>query len=78
MYSNQKIPAPFNQPRHINSREEKPSCKSPAPAPEKIPAHETTVPIISAEKTPQKKAAACSSSPLLAFLLLDLFSNKEG
>lgn len=77
MYSNQKIPAPFNQPRPANSRKEKPTGESPTPALQKKAVEKDVVPIIAKEKTVQRKASP-NTSPLLAVLLFDILSNKEG
>ena len=78
MYSNQKIPAPFNQPRPANSRKEKPTGESPTPALQKKAVEKDVVPIIAKEKTVQRKPASRNTSPLLAVLLFDILSNKEG
>lgn len=78
MYSNQNIPAPFNQPQRTNSQKEKPTSESPAPTPSKNNAEKDVVPIIAKEKTVQRKPASHNASPLLAVLLFDILSNKEG
>ena len=75
MYSNQKIPAPFNQPQPANSRKEKPSSE--LPALQKKEVEKDVVPIIAKEKTAPRKASH-NTSPLLAVLLFDILSNKEG
>ncbi|MGM9916491.1 hypothetical protein [Anaerotignum sp.] len=78
MYSNKNIPAPFNQPQHTNSRKEKPESELPSPPLPKKAAEKDVVPIISKEKTVQRKAASHNTSPLLAVLLFNILSNKEG
>lgn len=75
MYSNQKIPAPFYQPHHVSRRMEKP--KSEPPAPQKNTVEKDMVPIIPKEKTVPRKASR-STSALLAVLLFDILSTKEG
>jgi len=77
MYSDQKIPAPFGQPRH-NRRTAKQT--SDIPAPPALSAEEKSSIPISAEEKAVPKAAAGSSSlptPFLAFLLFDLLSHKK-
>ncbi len=77
MYSNKNIPAPFNQPQRTNSQKEKPSGDLPAPTLQKKAVEKDVVPIIAKEKTVPRKASP-NTSPLLAVLLFDIFSNKEG
>ena len=76
MYSNQKIPAPFNQPRPANSRKANPTSEPPTPSKNNA-VEKDVVPIIAKEKTVQRKASP-NTSPLLAVLLFDILSNKEG
>lgn len=78
MYSNQKIPAPFGQPCH-SGRAAKQTPDIPAP-PALSVEEEAAIPIIAEEKTVPKAAPGPSSLslPLLAFLLFDLLSHKEG
>lgn len=75
MYSNQKIPAPFYQPRTANQRKEKPTGEPPAP--QKNTVEKDMVTIIPKEKTVPRKASR-STSALLAVLLFDILSTKEG
>lgn len=77
MYSHQKIPAPFGQPCQ-NGRTEKHAADVPV-SPVFSAETETALPITAEEKAVSKAAAYSSSlsSPLLAFLLFDLFSNQE-
>ena len=78
MYSNKKIPAPFDQPRFAGGKKTSPANRQPASPPQMDAEKKNAVPIAAKEKTMQKKAVPHSSSPLLAFLLYDIFSNKEG
>lgn len=78
MYSNKNIPAPFNQPRSTNSQKEKPVGELSTPTLQNGAVEKDVVPITAKEKTVQKKAASPNTSPLLAVLLFDILSNKEG
>lgn len=76
MYSNQKIPAPFGQPCRSGKTEKQ---TADIPAPPVLSAEEgISIPISAEEKVVPKAATGSSSLPLLAFLLFDLLSNKEG
>ena len=69
MYSNQKIPFPFGQTSHGDMATPQPSSA----IPEKIPEKEDIT--ASARENPiQRKTLSHNSTPLLVFLLHDLFS----
>lgn len=70
MYSKQRIPAPFGRPPRQNAAPPQPASPEP-------PVEEKPISIQAAEDAASQPKAS-TASPLLALLLFDLFSNKEG
>lgn len=74
MYSQKKIPAPFDHPQ--NRTAPKAASATPTPAAPKEEPRVEAVPIGAKEKTSQKPKTS-STSPLAALLLLEFFSKEK-